>query len=264
MKVRGQALSMSACKSSDLTWCYCKHIWVNVNAVFQSLLKALRQLSDKAVFRVLVKSVLLTALVFIGLGFGVYYALVWFFGSYFGESGGFAEAAAAVLLAALAFWFLFRVVALAVLQFFADEVVAAVEAQHYPARAMHARKLPFRRDLANSMKGVSRAIGFNLLALPIAGLLLVTGIGAAAVFLAVNAWLLGRELTDMAWFRHCGEDPAQNPVARHERLLLGGAIAGIMVVPGLNLLAPVIGAAAGTHLTHRAIDQSELEEGLDG
>lgn len=235
-----------------------------MNAVFQSLLRALGQLGDLAVFRVLIKSVLLTALVFVGLGIGVYYALVWLAVSFSGESGGFAEAAAAVLLAALAFWFLFRVVALAVLQFFADEIVAAVEAKHYPARAMQAQKLPFRRDLANSMKGVGRAIGFNLLALPIAALLLVTGIGAAAVFLAVNAWLLGRELTDMAWFRHCGgEDPAKNPVARHERLLLGGAIAGIMVVPGLNLLAPVIGAAAGTHLAHRAMDFCGDEEGLN-
>lgn len=234
-----------------------------MSAVFQSLLKALRQLGDKAVFRVLIKSVLVTTMVFVGLGFGVYYALVWFAATYSEGGGGLAEAAAAVLLATLAFWFLFRVVALAVLQFFADEIVAAVEAQHYPARAMLARRLPFRRDLANSIRGVIRAIGFNLLALPIAGLLLVTGVGAAVVFLAVNAWLLGRELTDMAWFRHCGNDPAHNPVARHERLLLGGAIAGIMVVPGLNLLAPVIGAAAGTHLTHRAMDRCELEERSD-
>jgi len=80
--------------------------------------------------------------------------------------------------------------------------------------------------------------------------------GAAAavlVFLAVNAWLLGRELTDMAWLRHCGARDAQNPVSRSERLLLGGAITGIMLVPGLNLIAPVLGAAAGTHLTMRSL-----------
>ena len=224
-----------------------------MRAVISALAKAFGQLPDPAVLKVLLKSVLVTVLAFIGLGIILYFALVEAFAAYAGENSGLAGAAAAALIAGLAFWFLFRVVAVAVLQFFADEVVAAVEAKHYPALAAQARPLPFRRDLANSLRGMARAVGFNLLALPVAGVLLVTGIGAAAVFLAVNAWLLGRELTDMTWLRHCGDAPAQNPIARHERLLLGAVIAGIMVVPGLNLVAPVLGAAAGTHLAQRAI-----------
>jgi len=76
------------------------------------------------------------------------------------------------------------------------------------------------------------------------------------VFLAVNAVLLGRELTDMAWLRHCAGDERGNPVGRGERLLMGAAIAGMMLVPALNLVAPVIGAAAGTHLVLRRLERA--------
>jgi uncharacterized protein involved in cysteine biosynthesis len=48
-------------------------------------------------------------------------------------------------------------------------------------------------------------------------------------------------------------------VGKAERVLLGAAMAGLMVVPLVNLLAPVIGAAAGTHLVLR-----RLELGLGG
>jgi uncharacterized protein involved in cysteine biosynthesis len=77
------------------------------------------------------------------------------------------------------------------------------------------------------------------------------------VFLAVNAWLLGRELTDMAWLRHCGQEPRANPVPRYQRLVLGACVAAIMLVPFANFLAPILGAAAGTHLTHRALESGK-------
>ena len=232
-----------------------------MSAVFKALAKAFGQLADAAVLRVLAKSVGVTLLVFAALGVGLYFALVYGFDAAGMSGGGFASAAAAVLIAGLAAWLLFRVVALAVLQFFADEIVAAVEARHYPLQAEQARPLPFQRDLANSLRGVGRTLGANLLALPVALVLLVTGIGPVLVFLLVNAWLLGRELTDMAWLRHCGENPAGNPVPKGERFALGGAVAAIMLVPFASLIAPILGAAAGTHLTHGAI--SGRSEAID-
>lgn len=230
-----------------------------MGAVLKALGKAFGQLGDGAVLRVLLKTIGLTILVFLALGAALYFGLVRLFAWYDldgASGGGFAAATAAVLIAALAFWFLFRVVAVAVLQFFADEIVAAVEARHYPARAETARSLPFRRDLANSLRGIGRTLAVNALALPFALVLLVTGIGAALVFLIVNAWLLGRELTDMAWLRHCGDNPRDNPVPRSHRFLLGGVVAAIMLVPFAGLLAPILGAAAGTHLTHRALKEA--------
>lgn len=203
---------------------------------------------------VAVKSIAITLALFAGLGGGFYFGLA-ALGERLGAHGGWAVLFA-LLLVPIAVWLLFRIVALAVLQFFADEVVAAVEARHYPARAATACALPFRRDLANSLRGLRRALGYNALALPVAGLVMFTAIGPALVFLAVNAVLLGRELTDMAWLRHCDGDERGNPVSKSERLLMGAAIAGMMLVPVLNLVAPVIGAAAGTHLVLRRLERA--------
>jgi len=225
-----------------------------MSAVPAALVKAVAQLGDPAVLRVAVKSVAITLLIFAGLGAGLYVG----FGMAL-EAIGWAPISGAtvlftVLVGALLGWLLFRLVAVAVLQFFADEIVAAVEARHYPALAAQAQPLPFHHDLAISLKGLGRSFGYTLLALPVAGLLAFTAIGPAVVLLGVNAVLLGRELTDMAWLRHCRGDEGGTPVPRGDRALLGLAIGALMLVPVANLLGPIIGAAAGTHLVLRRLE----------
>ena len=219
-----------------------------MGAVAKSLALAFGQLGDRAVLRVLLKTVAITLLVFALLGVGLFQAIV-AAGTYVGMNMG-AEATylVSLVLTLLLAWLLFRVVALAVLQFFADEIVIAVEECHYPECAATARKLPFNEDLGNSLRGAGRALLFNALALPIAIVLFFTAIGPAIVFLLVNAVLLGRELTDMGWFRHSPAKDAPSPVGKIDRLMLGAAIAGMMAIPILNLIAPIVGAAAGTHL----------------
>jgi len=224
-----------------------------MSAVPAAIIKAIGQLGDRAVVRVAAKSIAMTLLIFTVLGVGLYLALAEA-AQQVGVGEGWAGVLA-VLLVPIALWLLFRLVAMAVLQFFADEIVAAVEARHYPALAAEARPLPFRRDLANSLKGLGRTAGYTLLALPLAGLLAFTAIGPALVLLGVNAVLLGRELTDMAWLRHCRGVEANSPVPRGERVLLGVVIAGLMLIPLANLIAPIIGAAAGTHLVLRRLEE---------
>ena len=97
--------------------------------------------------------------------------------------------------------------------------------------------------------------------IPIAVVLIFTAIGPAVVFVLVNAVLLGRELTDMTWVRFGQDGAAKTPVSGVDRFMLGGIVAGMMLVPGLGLLAPVIGTAAGTHVTHRAMADREHETG---
>ena len=92
---------------------------------------------------------------------------------------------------------------------------------------------------------------WNLLALPVALVLLVTGIGAPLVFLLVNAVLLGRELQDMVWLRHRQTREEPPPLGAGARLVLGGAVTALLSLPFVNFLAPVLGAAAATHLVHR-------------
>jgi CysZ protein len=222
-----------------------------MSAVPAAIVNAFRQLGDRAVVRVAVKSIGITLVLFAGAGVGLYFGLAALAESY--ALDGRWAGVAAIIMVPLAMWFLFRIVALAVLQFFADEVVAAVEVRHYQALAATARTLPFTREVAAASRSLLRALGYNLLALPLAGVLVFTAIGPAAVFLGVNAVLLGRELTDMAWLRHCSGDERANPVPRAERLLLGAAVAGLMLVPFVNLVAPLVGVAAGTHLVLRRL-----------
>ncbi|WP_086618167.1 EI24 domain-containing protein [Erythrobacter tepidarius] len=228
-----------------------------MTAVAAALAKALGQLGDRRILAVVVRSVALTLAAFGVAGAGLYCALA-AAGARYGIDQSWAGIAAIVLVP-VAMWLLFRMVAMAVLQFFADAVVAAVEARHYPARAAEAKPLPFRRDLANSVRGLLRALGYNLLALPLAAVVAPTAFGPGLVFLGVNAVLLGRELTDMAWLRHAPRAPGANPVGKGQRFVLGACIAGLMLVPVAGLIAPVLGAAAGTHLVLRRLEEGKAE-----
>ena len=232
-----------------------------MGSVIASLLKATRQLTDPAIVRVLVKSLAITIALFALLGVALFFGLRAGF-AYFGwQDGGFASAAGAVLLAIISFWFLFRVVALAVIQFFADEIITAVEARHYPDTAHLTRSLSLQEEVAHAGRATARAVVYNVIALPLALILLFTAIGPAVVFVLVNAVLLGREFIDMTWVRY-GHDVKQRPPVRAaDRVVLGGAVAGLMLIPGLGLLAPVIGAAAGAHMTHRAMAQDSRQTG---
>ena len=211
--------------------------------------RALGQLGDRRIVLVLGKSLAVTLAIFAALGIALQRGAAELIERYpagLGEVGG----AVALLLALIAGWLLFRVVALAVLQFFADDVVRAVELRHYPAEAAAARDVPFAEEVRTSTIGVVRVVLVNIVAAPVALLLIVTGIGTALMFWGVNAWLLGRELTDMVWLRHRSSRDAAPPIGGLTRFALGGIVAAMLLIPFVNFLAPVLGAAAATHLVH--------------
>ncbi|TMM48479.1 hypothetical protein FEV51_08155 [Qipengyuania marisflavi] len=212
---------------------------------------AVGQLSDPAILRVLAKSVAITLAIFGALG--------WLLALWMNQllaAGGIADPDGLTPLIAIAGtviggWLLFRIVALFVLQFFAEDVVRAVEARHYPGAASTARELSFTVGLSNGLRSLARTLIANLVAAPFAIALLVTGIGTIVLFWAVNAWLLGRELQDMVWLRHRAENEETAPMSGSSRLLMGGVFAALMYVPFVNFLAPVLGAATATHMVHR-------------
>lgn len=210
---------------------------------------ALGQLGDRRILRVLAKSLAITLAVFVLLGAGG-----WWLGDCLLSGSGLApelRGLIALLGGLVLAWVLWRVIALIVIQFFADEVVLAVEDRHYPVAAANARQLGWREELTLGLRGAWRAIALNLLALPIAVLLLVTGIGPIAVFWLVNAVLIGRELTELVWARQRPAGDPGLPLGGFERIVLGGIVTALLAVPFANLLAPVLGAAMATHLVHR-------------
>ncbi|UIP07258.1 EI24 domain-containing protein [Erythrobacter sp. SDW2] len=227
----------------------------------KALARAAGQLADPAILRVLAKSIVTTLAIFAVFGVALWFAVdrataTWLLPMMPADYGPGVTALVTTAILLVSGWLLFRIVALAVLQFFADEVVLAVERKYYPQAAASARQLPFREDLRNSLRGLGRALLFNALALPVALVLLFTAIGPAVVFLLVNAVLLGRELTEMVWLRHRTGSQDALPLGGPSRFLLGAAVTGLLAVPFANLLAPVVGAAAATHLVHSRKDRT--------
>ena len=225
-------------------------------AILSALARAMAQLSDPAVLRILLKSLAATIAIFLLVAAGGWYLIDWArAGSgladdlFAGASG--VRGAVSLLLALAGLWLIWRIVAMAVIQFFADDLVEAVEARHYPDAARNARQLPVGEQLAASLGGATRALLLNLAVLPVALVLLFTGVGAALVFWLVNALLVGRELQDMVWLRHRRHKGQHAPISGGERFVLGAIVVALLAVPFVNFLAPVLGAGASAHLIHR-------------
>jgi uncharacterized protein involved in cysteine biosynthesis len=223
-----------------------------------SFARAAAQLLDPAILRILLKSLLVSLALFALIGTG----LVWGVDALLGWAGwsdgaftgaGEARGAASLLVTLIALWLAWRIVAMAVIQFYAEDVVRAVEARHYPDAAARGRDLPFGRQLDLALKSGMRALIANIAALPFALVLLVTGVGAAAVFWLVNAVLLGRELQDMVWQRQQEGGAGEPGIGTVRRFALGGVTAAMLLVPFVNFLAPLLGAGAATHLLHRDV-----------
>ncbi len=226
--------------------------------MFKALNLSLNQLGDPAILKVLAKS-LLISLVLCGLvGWAAGIAGQWYLerqvdvsleGPYYAALAGAARAVAFLFVV----FFGFRVIAIPVIGFFADEVVAAVEHKHYPAKARSAHRVGAGLSLRLGLMSTLRMILFNLLALPLYVLLLVTAVGPIALFLLVNAVLLGRDLGEMVAVRHLDRQTSAQwlRTSRGQRLLLGLAGTALFMVPLVNILAPIVGAAMATHLFHR-------------
>ena len=212
---------------------------------------AFGQLGDRRILAILGKSIAITLMVLAVLGGIVWWMIQRELAEYYAVGLDTLAGFLAAVFVLIAAWLLIRFVGLAVLQLFGDEVVRAVEARYYPEAAAAARALGWREEVRVGLRSLLRALGYNLLALPVALLLLATAIGPALLFAAVNAVLLGRELGEMVALRH--RDAAGNaPLPGFaSRTALGAVVVGLMMVPFVNLLAPVLGAAAATHLVHR-------------
>ena len=227
--------------------------------MLQALPLVLAQLGDTRIRRVVVKAVLVTLVLFAALAALIGWLLVgtnpcgwgpldW--QCTIGSGGGLA---ASLIVAVLGLWLLFPAVAMAVLGFFADEVVEAVEARHYPAAAARARPATTLESLSLGLQSAGRLLFWNALAIPFYLLLLVTGFGPFLLFFAINSLALGRDLGEMVAVRH-HRGPALKAwlaATRGRRALLGLFVTWLFMIPFANLLAPAIGAAMATHLFHR-------------
>jgi len=253
--------------------------------MIQAFFLSLGQLFDRPILAVFVKSVLVTFVALILFGAALWYLLgvglpafgellmavsaspegagqPSALGLIFGAIGAtlamtaqndvFASVGTIVIFLLLS-WLLFRAIAVAVIGIFADEVVAAVEKKHYPGAHAQAIDVPLGRSIAMGLGSAVRLLAINLLLSPLYLILLVTGVGTALAFFLVNSWLLGRDLGDMVAARHMPRGDLRGWRRRTSfgRFTLGAVGTGLLLVPILNLVAPVLGAAMATHAFHR-------------
>lgn len=145
--------------------------------------------------------------------------------------------------------FLMFPVAAIIIGFFLEEIADAVEARHYP-QLPPARRQSWGEILINALEFFMTLVGANILALLVYLVLLPI---AWVPFLIVNGYLLGREYFELVAMRRT---PLHEVKGLRKKYFMRIWLAGIVMaaplsIPILNLLVPVVGVAAFTHMYHR-------------
>ena len=148
-------------------------------------------------------------------------------------------------------WVLFPAVATFFVGLFLDNVVAGLEAAHYPGAA-RGRDVPLAAGIAAGFRFMVAAVAINLAALPVYAMLLFVPPLAPLAFVGVNGYLLGREYFEMVALRHHSAEAAAGLRRQYRWRIFGAGVAVTLLftVPLANLLAPAFGAAALVHLFH--------------
>jgi uncharacterized protein involved in cysteine biosynthesis len=209
-----------------------------------AFLRGLTILKERAFWRVLWHSLVITTAAFIGLYVMVWVVLtqvsvvdLWWIDTLVDVLGGLA-----VLVLT---WLLFPAVATLVLSLFIDRIVTAVERQYYPLLPAPIA-LSIWHTIAVTLKFTSMMVALNLIILP----LYLVPILNVIVFYGINAYLLGREYFELVALRRLEPMSAQRLRRAHRlRLFTAGLlIAGLLTVPIVNLVAPLLSAAFMVHL----------------
>jgi uncharacterized protein involved in cysteine biosynthesis len=217
-----------------------------MHAMLAPSLRAIEQLDDPALLGAILRSVALSAAVFIALGGGAAWAFhAWVMTD---GSGLWLGSLLGLILAVAAGLMLFVPVTVVIASLFADQVAEAVEHAHYPGLPP-----PTPATLAAQLwDGV--ALGLRVLAMQLVALalsLLIPGFGLVAGF-AIAAWAMGRGLFLAVAMRRMTRAQATAAYRRRRWRVIGqgGLIAAAAMVPLLNLIAPVLGIAALVHVLH--------------
>jgi uncharacterized protein involved in cysteine biosynthesis len=150
--------------------------------------------------------------------------------------------------------FLMPAVTAFVASFFADQIAAEVEREHYPADPP-GKALPLWRAIIEGGKTALLAVLVYLIATPF---LLFAGFGAVIFFLA-TAWLLCREYFELAAMRFRPPDEAKALRQRNAaRIFIAGLFIAVFVsIPVVNLATPLFAMALMVHV-HKRLSEPKL------
>ncbi len=214
------------------------------------------QLKDPRLFKLLARAAGLALALYIAL----FLALVWLLRSTQISAISWIEALAdwgAGLAAGIVATILFPGLVTAVCGVFLDEVAAGVEALHYP-NAGPARRISVAESLVSGARLAAWSLGINLLFLPLYLILLFVPPINLVVFAMINGRMIGRDYFETVAARRLSPAAVKELRLAHSGTLwLAGALtAGLLTIPGLNLVAPVVGVAAMVHIFHKLTVQA--------
>lgn len=223
--------------------------------ITRAFLKALDQIGDPAFRRVFLIGTILTALLFAALMVVVWLLMPentqYFDWEWVNDALGWILGFAFVPGFVILLWLFFPALATAFMGIFLDDVVDAVEDKHYPGQKA-LRRVSLRDNFLIAIRMSATIILVNLLVLPVYLILLFTAIGPLILFLVLNSYLLGREFFELVAMRHFLPEDARR-IRRSNRdsvFLAGGIITVMFMIPFINLLAPIVGAAMMVHVFH--------------
>lgn len=228
--------------------------------------RALAQLPDPAFRRVLLIGIGATVALLVAIAWVFVTLLGWLVPEavtlpFFGEIGWLDDLASGLgILSMLGLSvFLMVPVASAFTSLFLEDIADAVEARHYPGLPP-APKVPLGEALRDTFGFLGVLVVANLAALV---LYVFFAPFAPLIFWGLNGFLLGREYFQVTAMRRLGRKGAAQMRKRHiaKIWMAGVPMAMVLSFPLINLVIPVIGAAAFTHLYHLLAARDEETQG---
>ncbi|MFT4843400.1 MAG: CysZ protein [Planctomycetota bacterium] len=208
---------------------------------------AVGQMFSGPILGVLGACTMLSIACFVGLWFGIDWAIeTWLEGSD-GFLAGLASGGGGFVAALVLAYFLFPVVATAFISLFLERIAKTVENQHYP-HLPPAKGLPLLPSLAVTARFVILMIAANVLLL---ALLFFPPVYAVAWFV-VNGWLIGREYLELVAMRRISVRGTDRLRKRHgtESLVTGVVLAVLLPIPIFNMVLPVFATCVMVHRFH--------------
>lgn len=216
-----------------------------------SFRRALAQLPDPAFRGVLVKSLVISLVVFVLLGIGLYAALLvvpatgytWL---------DWTITALSSLGSLLGLMLLFPAVMTAAIGIFLDDIAEAVERRYYAGDAA-GRPLATLPAVWSALRFLGLVLVVNILLLPLYAILLFFPPLLYGLSLLVNGYLVGREYFEAVAFRY--QSRAEATQLRRRRRgdvwLCGVLIVLLLTIPLVNFLVPIVATAFMVHVYKR-------------
>jgi len=220
----------------------------------KAIVKAVTQfITDPRLWLVVAGSAVVSLLCFSGVWWGVREGVAWVAGHWPKYAGWlkYGQGTLGFITALLLFPATFVLVA----SFFQETVADLVESRHYP-ELPPANGAPLKTSVLAALRFFALMLTVNLIALPFYLALLWLAGSGALLMLVVNGMLAGREYYEIVALRRMSrlDMDASRRNNRGAYFLTGVCIAGLGLIPVVNLLVPVLGIAVMVHVFHARRD----------